>query len=407
MERETAKIVKTWSRFIKNDHGFLELAQESGRVYSAALKTFWSVVENEDDWINSAELQKRLKTVIERENLHSDSYLAAMQQVHKNITTWKEAKKKNDDAKPPYKEKSLQPIFFKKSQFKLRDGMLVISLNRHKEYLSVKWNSKIPKPVYGNVTWVRARGWKLNLVIEFDVESVPYLDYDKLLSIDLGVKRTATCFDGEEVFSLNGKPLKELTFYQNKTGAKYKSKLSKKKKDSKRAAKLREARRKVMRRIENKKKDILHKYSRTIVDYAVDKNIGNVVVGDCADIHNGINHGKRNNQQTQQNPEQKLKWYIKEKFESVTGRFEIIPEDYTTKTCPVCKTLNKPKNREYVCKNCGFVYDRDGVGSINIYNKVSFVENISDERIRLLTGPLFVRFKPNKKMLYVQHQVVA
>jgi len=62
------------------------------------------------------------------------------------------------------------------------------------------------------------------------------------------------------------------------------------------------------------------------------------------------------------------------KFEVIGGIVETIPENYTSRTCPSCGNVkkNSPSDREYRCSTCKFRYDRDGIGAINIFKKVSF-----------------------------------
>ena len=43
-----------------------------------------------------------------------------------------------------------------------------------------------------------------------------------------------------------------------------------------------------------------------------------------------------------------------------------VSERLTTKTCPKCGTKNTPRDRRYVCKECGFETHRDIVGAMNI-----------------------------------------
>ena len=103
-------------------------------------------------------------------------------------------------------------------------------------------------------------------------------------------------------------------------------------------------------------------------------NIGKIVIGDNSNTHNKTDL-KTQNQKVQQHPEQKLKDYINYKFNSVSGTTEIVPEPYTSRTCPKCKTVKEssPKGRTFTCTHCNFTFDRDVVGAINIYKKnVSF-----------------------------------
>ncbi len=51
-------------------------------------------------------------------------------------------------------------------------------------------------------------------------------------------------------------------------------------------------------------------------------------------------------------------------------KVKFVSEAYTSQTCPRCGNRKKPANRNYHCNHCGFEYHRDGVGAINLWNKV-------------------------------------
>lgn len=385
-------IIKHTYSFHLYDDRFFELAKEAGEVYSVSLEEFWKVYNETGVWLSKFELQEHMKDKIERKLLHCDSSLGAMQQVHANLASWKEAKKVCPEAKPPTKSKFLQGIIFKKSQIKYKNGMLRLTLGTNKQFLNLVWNNTVPVPIYGSVSYDKVRGWKINLVLEENIESQT-LNYNKSLSIDLGVKRTATIFDGKNTITLSGKKLMGLMHYRNKLNAHTQSKLSNKIKDSNNHKKIKRAGRKAVVRIQNIQKDILHKYSSFIVGYAVKNKIGNIIIGDNSSTHDAPNLGKNTNQKISQNPEQKLKHYIKYKFESISGRVDIVPEPYTSRTCPCCKNVKKssPKGRIYKCQPCGFVFDRDGVGAINIYQENVSFGSLSTGRIRSLTEPIGIK----------------
>jgi len=118
--------------------------------------------------------------------------------------------------------------------------------------------------------------------------------------------------------------------------------------------------------------------------------IGNIVFGDCSNIHTETNLGKQN-QRIQQNPEQQLRKYISYKFESIGGTAEVVSEHYTTQTCPKCNNKYKPHDRRYECKKCGFEFDRDGVGAINIW-----LNNVSLDKtnvVGFLADPIGVKYQ--------------
>ncbi len=389
-------ITKKTYNFSLYDPRFFELAKEAGDVYSRSLEEFWKVYDETGVWLSKFDLQKHMRNKLERKLLHSDSFIGAMQQVHANLASWKQAKKVVKDACPPRKPKFLQAILFKKSQIKYKNGFLKLTLGIGNEYLNLKWNQEIPLPIYGSVTYSKTRGWKINLCLETDVEQ-KNLDNNKFLSIDLGVKRIATIFDGENTITLSGKKFMGLMHYRNKLNGKTQSRLSHKKKGSNNYKKIQRAKRRTTDKILNIQKDMLHKYSSFVVNYAIKNNIGNIIIGDNSSTHDSPNMRGKTNQKISQNPEQKLKNYIKYKFEGISGQVNIVPEPYTSRKCPCCKNIKKssPRGRTYKCKKCDFVFDRDGVGAINIYNEnVSFGTclNLDSGRIRFLTEPIGMKF---------------
>lgn len=394
------KIKRTYSFSIKVNDFIFELAKECGAVYSNSLSEFWRVFNEQGIWLSKFDLQKHMNDKISRNFLHSDSFIAAMQQVHANLASWKQAKKVCDNAKPPSKSRFLQSIRFKKSQIRFVDGYIVLSLGKNKEgekeYFKVKWNKNLPLPLYGNISYSKSIGWKLNLVVEVDYNKKEELDINNIMSIDLGNKRIATLFDGDNVVVISGKKLKALTHYQNKINSKKQADLAKKKKGSKREKRLRRSWRRKNDKIQLIKKDIINKTSKLVVDYAVEKNIGKIVFGDCSGIHTNTNFGKKNNQQVQQGLEMKLARNVENKFKDRGGISEYISEAYTSQECPKCKHRKKQSSRVYKCKECGYVYDRDGVGAINIMERiisknVSFDRENFIKRISCMAQPCYIK----------------
>ena len=159
-------ITKKTYNFSLYDPRFFELAKEAGDVYSRSLEEFWKVYDETGVWLSKFDLQKHMRNKLERKLLHSDSFIGAMQQVHANLASWKQAKKVVKDACPPRKPKFLQAILFKKSQIKYKNGFLKLTLGIGNEYLNLKWNQEIPLPIYGSVTYSKTRGWKINLCLE-------------------------------------------------------------------------------------------------------------------------------------------------------------------------------------------------------------------------------------------------
>lgn len=391
------------------DKRLFTLSKEAGNIYSQSLNLFWYHFNlNNNKFFSAYKLQSIVSKKLNRKLLHSDSYIASIQQAHEAIADYFKAKKEfekypskfSGKPNPPTKPKFLSPIYFKQSAIHINNGFLELSLAKGFKPIKFKWSNSKPKFVI--INYDSTKGWLLNCVIEDNYLHLN-LNKNKILAIDLGSKRIATTFDGKTTTLYSGKYTRSLIRLQNKLEGETKSKLSKLKYGSRQYKKIKKAKRKTNTRINNKKKDILHKYSKQIVDYCVFNNIGKIISGDCSSIHTNTNLGKVNNQSVQQNPEQQLIKYISYKFERIGGQTEVKPENYTSQTCPLCGHKHKCQNRDFICPNCDFKFDRDGVGSINIWlNNVSF--DLKLNVVGALTAPIGVLYRdcPRKRNPRIQ-----
>jgi len=391
--------------FNPNCHPMIfEMAKESGKIYTKALslnrkrKNFKEINEimqkyckNNCKYLHSQSAQASYQSFI----ICLKAYFKALKAYQKNPSKF------SGKPMPPKRNKFLYKITFKKSAIRYKNNYLFLSLKRGLKPIKLKWNAELPIPVWVIINYDRFEGWCINYVMEKKCKYLK-LNPDNAMSIDLGVKRVATTFDSvtHDVITYNGKELMSLARLRNKVDGTIKSKKSKCKKGSRKFKKLKRSKRKIVKRIKNKENNILNKYSRQIVNDVTNKNIGTIVIGDNASTHKNTNLGKNNNQKITQGVEQKLCKQIQYKFERVGGATEVVPEPYTSRTCPRCGNikLSSPNGRTYTCKKCGFVYDRDGVGSINIMKNnininVSFAQKWADV-VGGLTPPKGVKYSP-------------
>jgi len=195
------------------------------------------------------------------------------------------------------------------------------------------------------------------------------LDKNRMISIDIGVNNLACIVNniGLQPISINGKPLKSINHYYNKTVAKYQS-LSKKdndKYDTKRIQKLRRIR-------NNKIRDYLHKVSRYIINYCIENNIGMIIIGKNDGWKQKVNIGKKNNQNFVQIPFNMLIEKLQYKADFIGIDIKLITEEYTSQTCCKCDIIKK-SNRKYrglyVCSKCGTKINADVNAGYNIMKK--------------------------------------
>ena len=157
-----------------------------------------------------------------------------------------------------------------------------------------------------------ARFFEIVYTYEVDDISKINLDKTKALAIDLGVNNLCTCVtsDGDS-FILDGKKLKSYNQWYNKENARLQH-IKDKQKLSKSLTKRQVS---LLRKRENRVRDYLGKTAKKIINYCLEHNIGNLVLGKNKGFQQRSNLGKVNNQIFVQMPfyklQQKLEYQCK------------------------------------------------------------------------------------------------
>jgi len=208
------------------------------------------------------------------------------------------------------------------------------------------------------------------------------LRHESVGSIDIGVNNLAAITTNQvhvRHILINGRPLKSINQYYNKTKANLQSKLPKKQKSSNKIRLLTNKR-------NNKIQDYIHKASRYIVNWLIQNKIGTLVIGKNKEWKQSINIGSRNNQSFVMIPHARFIALIKYKFEAVGGIVKLVNEAYTSK-CSALDLEPIQKQTEYKGKrikrglfisNKGVIINADINGSLNILRKVVKNDIMSD-----------------------------
>lgn len=181
-----------------------------------------------------------------------------------------------------------------------------------------------------------------HIVIEviYDVGEIPKLENNgRYASIDLGLNNLALVSSNViKPIIINGKPLKAINQFYNKKLAKLSSKLTGKKRTSKKIKNLTNKR-------NNKVQDYLHKSSRFIINHLVSNGINNLVIGLNKQWKQEIQIGSRNNQNFVQIPHSRFIDLLKYKAELAGITVTMTEESYTSK----CSFLdNEPMHKHEV-----------------------------------------------------------
>ena len=277
---------------------------------------------------------------------------------------------------------------FPKYKHKIKGRNILIFTNQQARHKPDKSIIRFPKltelhplktKVQGKLNQVRiiptSGCYKIEVVYEKPEEQLvePNNNY---LSIDLGLNNLMACYDSQDSISLivPGKPLKSMNQYYNKKKSKLQSQLKKNhnKYVSKKTKQLNFKR-------NNKIKDYLHKSSRFIVNYCLESGISNIVLGYNLEWKQGINLGKKTNQNFVQIPFATLINQIQYKAKLVGITVTLNEESYTSKCSAldleeVCKHeiyLGKRIKRGLFVSSNGTKINADLNGAINILRKVT------------------------------------
>lgn len=116
----------------------------------------------------------------------------------------------------------------------------------------------------------------------------------------------------------------------------------------------------------------LHKITRLYTNWAIEKGISVVYIGDVTGIEQNTKKEHKLNRNNRQKISQwdygKIINLLQYKLNLEGIKVELVGEQYSSKICPNCFTLNKPINRNFKCKECSKEFHRDIVGAWNILN---------------------------------------
>lgn len=239
---------------------------------------------------------------------------------------------------------------------------------------STKPNVKMMKFVYDEANDV-IKCFKIYEVEEPKLKK----DNSRYFSIDPGLNNIVSIYNNIGIRPLlyNGRPIKSINQYYNKTRAKLRSELPKNVRTSKRLKRLSIKR-------SNKIDYEMHKISSHIINEAVRNNISKIFIGNNVGWKNEINIGKRNNQNFVNIPHTKLFHQLSYKA-SLKGIDVIFTEEsYTSKASffdrDRLSVYGNPDNHKFSGKRIkrglykdskGNVWNADLNGAANIMRKCS------------------------------------
>jgi putative transposase len=260
-------------------------------------------------------------------------------------------------------------IFCKEATLKETNKNKGIGLSSLKIRLNVKTKNKI---IEIQVAPIKNNKYKINVVYDYKENEIKK-DNKLYCGIDLGINNLMTVTSNKSGINplvINGKPLKSINQYYNKTKSKYQSELPRKIFNSKKIDKLNFKR-------GCKINDYLHKSTNIIVKFCIENELNTLVVGYNEFWKQNVNMGKVNNQKFVQIPFEKMLFMLKYKCEKYGINLLTNEESYTSK-CSFLDNEDIKKHSVYkgnrvkrglFISNDGRKINSDVNGSYNIIRK--------------------------------------
>lgn len=355
----------------------------SKNLYNAGLYTIKQHFLETGKWIRYNQLEKLFKTTNQID--YRSLSIASSQQIlrlldtnlksyFRAIKSWKRDNKKFTGCPkfPKYKDsvKGRNIMIYDAGQLsKLHDHKLVFPKKDRIQPINIK----CPKEDIRQVRIIpQSSCYVIEIVYNFN-ETVKEIN-NEYLAVDLGVNNLAAVVNtkNNDHLLINGKPLKSINQYYNKKLAKLKSNLTKnnKKHTSNNIQKLSLKR-------NNKINYYLHHASKQIINYCIDNEIDNIVIGENINWKQNVNIGKQNNQNFVQIPFDKFKNQIKYKSQKVGIKCTTINEAYTSMCSALDLELISKQDiylgnrieRGIFQTNDGILINADINGALNILRK--------------------------------------
>jgi putative transposase len=239
------------------------------------------------------------------------------------------------------------------------------------QYLSARLLLPLPQTAFLEVrlVWDRvSHHYAWHLVIEDGKVPEPPPG-PAVAAVDLGEIHPAAVTDGKETVIISCRALRSNAQYTQKRVSEIRAKQDRLQKGSRRWRKLQ--RRKNRFRAEQRRRahDLEHKVTRAVVNWAKERGVGKLVVGDVRNVADGKHLNTKSQQKVGVWSHGRQRAYLEYKAVAAGITVTLESEAYTSQTCPQCQQCYKPKGRVYRCPACGFTAHRDGVGCANILSQ--------------------------------------
>ena len=298
-----------------------------------------------------------------------------------------------------YKGKVKLPKYLAKDGFttlvigfvRLKDDILIVPYSNSFKKTHQEVKIKLPPVLKGKkikeiriIPKQHSRYFEIQYI--YEVEEVQReLNKENALGIDLGIDNLCTCVTNAGTsFIIDGRKLKSINQYYNKTNAKLQSI-----KDKQKTSRTTLRQKRIARKRNNRINDYLSKAARIIINYCLNNDIGKIVLGYNEDFQRKSNIGSINNQNFANIPYGKLRDKLIYLCKLYGIEFKLQEESYTSKASffdgDEIPIYDKENPQEYIFSgkrikrglyqtSKGYQLNADCNGALNILRKSKVVD---------------------------------
>ena len=358
------------------------LNKESGRIYTDMLVSHYRLYRKQGAWLTHENGERWEDLHGGPTTLHAHSRDAAQQGFYKACKTARACRQLGLEVKYPYKRKRWRTTCWKQLGIRLHAGLLLLARARGLSPVNVSLPPNLltlPAAAFLEARRVSdraARHHTWHLVVEDGTEPAPAPPGDQTAAVDLGEIHPAALTDGQETVIISCRALRANAQYTAKRLSQLRAKLARKHKGSRSWRRLQRRKSRFLAKQKRRARDMEHKISHAVVNWAMERQVSTLVIGDVRDVADG----KRLNTKAQQKiglwSHGRQRSFITYKAAAAGIAVTLVEEAYTRQTCPgllpdgtSCLQCYKPKGRVYRCPACGFTAHRDGVGCANLLSQ--------------------------------------
>jgi putative transposase len=358
------------------------LNAESGRLYTDTLTCHYRISRRTGVWLRPEQGERWEDAHGGPTTLQAHSRDAAQQGLYTACKTAKVCQAAGLDTKYLYHRKRWRTTIWKASGIRLEDRALRLARARGLTPVMVPLPPQLVSlslAAYreARLVWDRAaQHYAWQLVVDDGVPPAPAPPGDQTAAIDLGEIHPAAVTDGTETVIFTCRALRSNQQDTAKRVGELKAKQDRKHQGSRRWKRLQRRTTRFRAQQRRRARDLEHQVSRAVVDWATERQIHTLVIGDVPDVADG----KRLNRKSQQKigvwSHGHQRQYITYEAEAAGITVVLVDEAYTSQTCPgtlpdgtACLHCYKPTGRVYRCPACGLTAHRDGLGAANLLSQ--------------------------------------